>query len=926
MRVPKPGKMCVDGISRRRVVQGMLGVVSLSGLQLNSAVDAAMAGATHQETDLVDLVNVMQGTYSTWRFSHGNTLPLISCPFGMSNWTPQNSTGDGWFFDPTLLTMQGVRATHQPSPWMGDYGHCTVMAQAGDRVLRPKDRAAAYKTDNFHVSPDYLSVLFERDGVQLEAAPTERCAIFRFTFPAGKNGRFIIDTQSHIQIEPDGHTITGYSNMGYAASNKAACFFVAICEEPFVSASPFKAGAALNNQTTADGPGIGAVAEFGAVPHAIVRVGTSFISVEQARFNLAHELGSRPFDVVRAATRKLWNDTLGVVQLTGGTEKQRRTFYSCLYRTNLYPRMFHEPSTDGKSVYYSPFDGKIHHGVMYTDTGLWDGYHTLYPLLSLLQPERLGEMVQGFINAYHEGGWLPQWPHPGYHGTMGGTHSDVVITDALLKNIPGFDRQGAFDAMWKDATVPANGHGDGRGDLSDYIANGYLPHGKAGAVVSNTLDYAYDDACIALAAQRLGHTVQQKVLTKRALNYRAIYDPVTGFMRPKNADGTWVEPFDQYAWGDAYTEGGPWQWSLSVPHDPAGLMKLMGGSTALVRKLDRLFWQKPVFHVGGYGGVIHEMAEMAAVPFGQYDQGNQPGHQVLPHYIATGCPSRLQYWSRRVLNDLYSPDGYPGDEDNGEMAAWYVLAALGVFPHCPGRPSYVFTSPLFPKAVVSLKGGRKLVITAPGTSESAVYVRQVKINSHAQSRFWISHEELAKGGNVEFIMAERPEKRRLNAMDLPPSLSTYSSPPDWTDAVPLRVAINCGGVELGDYVADVYSTGGDAENLTPSPTKVGDTQRQGDFQYRIPLPMPVVGESYTLNLHFAPSTTDGTMDVHVNGVSVLSNYRPPSAGGVVVHSISGLLPTGGFLTIAFASSANIPPDSSSRVSAIEVIATPKPLK
>ena len=909
-----------NSLSRRQVVQGMLGIVGLSGLQMVAPGSAAYARALDKKNDLVDLVNVMQGTNSVWTFSHGNTLPLISYPFGMSNWTPQNSMGDGWFFNPTAMKLQGVRATHQPSPWMGDYGHCTVMCQSGSPVLLPKAREAAYSAENFEAGPDYLSVKFDDDGSRLEMSPTERCAIFRFTFPDGKPSRIIIDTQTHIQIEPDGHTITGYSRMGYAASNSAACYFVAVCDHPFVSAAPFKAGVPVADQTQLDGDGIGAVAELGTVPGAILRVATSFISIEQAHFNLKHELGNHTFDAVRAEARKVWNETLGVVKLTGGSDKQRRTFYSCLYRTNMYPRMFHEPGINGKPIYYSPFDGKVHEGVMYTDTGLWDGYHTLYPLLSLLQPERLGEMVQGFINAYKEGGWLPQWPHPGYHGTMGGTHSDVVLTDAILKNIPGFNKSDAFDALWKDASVEHTGYGDGRFGLNDYIASGYLPYGTTGAVVSNTLDYAYDDACIALSAQYLGKKDQQKILEKRAQNYRTLFDSSSGFMRPKKSDGTFVEPFDQYAWGDAYTEGGPWQWSLSVPHDPAGLIELFGGYRSLVTKLDHLFWQKPVFHVGGYGGVIHEMAEMAAVPFGQYDQGNQPVHQVMAHYIATGNPSRLQYWSRRVLNELYSPDSFPGDEDNGEMSAWYVLAALGVFPHCPGRPSYIFTSPLFPKAEISLAGGKKLVISAPATSQQAVYVHDIKLNGHSHSPLWISHEDLVKGGKLEFAMAERPRKRKLSLQDLPPSMTAYTSVSDQTDSTPLRVAINCGGDELGEFVGDCYSTGGDAVSLSQNPANLADTVRQGTFRYSIPLPMPSKDEAYTLKLHFPAQNSTGTMNVSINGKSVLSNYQPASASGENVHSIKNLLPDdSGYLTIAFAPSTGSQAGASS-VAALEVTA------
>ncbi len=452
-----------------------------------------------------------------------------------------------------------------------------------------------------------------------------------------------------------------------------------------------------------------------------------------------------------------------------------------------------------------------------------------------------------------------------------------------------------------------------------------MPVGSAGAVVSNSLDFAYDDACIALAAARLGHSDKQRELEQRALNYRLLYDPSVGFMRAKHADGTWQTGFDEFAWGNAYTEGGPWQWSLSVPHDPAGLMTLMGGPAALVRKMDRMLWQPPTFHPGGYGHEIHEMTEMAAVRFGQYDQGNQPAHQVLAHYVAAGCPARMQYWARRVLDHLYTPESFPGDEDNGEMASWYVLAALGLFPHCPGRPSYVFASPLFPEMVVTPPGGRRLVISAPATSPEAVYVRKVTLNGHEQGRLWIGHEALAHGGRLDFTMATRPETRRLTSADLPPSLSAYRAMPVRTEAVPVEVSINCGGAAVGPFVGDCFVDGGESVALDAPADALPDvcrTERRGTFAYRIPLPMPLGDGAYTVHLIFGRGAGPRSLSVRLNGAEQVSGFDPAAepGDGAIVRECHRVLPgPGGELLIELAPAPGRPP-SDCGLSGIQIFA------
>ncbi|BDI29097.1 alpha-1 2-mannosidase [Capsulimonas corticalis] len=877
-------------LTRRELLKDMMLAAGASALIAESALSAPAKRADSRDAkqaheDLVGLVNPMQGTNSNFGFSRGNTLPLVALPFGVTHWSAQTNEGDGWFFDPNVHTLQGVRATHQPSPWMGDYGYFTVMAQAGDAVLAPKARAAAYEPGDFQIGPHTLSVTFKQDGIRIEMTPTERCAAFRFTFPSGKTGRVLIDAHSHVEVDAGAGVVTGCSRLkGFGAPGNFGCYFYARFDTPIAKVYPFDDARQPIAGNMADGKDVGAAIEFEGKTTVVMRVATSFISVEQARISLDREIGSLSFDAVREAAAKTWNDTLGVARVSGGSERDRRTFYSCLYRAHLFPRMFHEYDASGKTVHYSAFDGKLHDGVMYTDTGLWDGYHTVYPLLSLLQPARLGEIIQGFIHAYQEGGWLPQWPNPGYHGTMGGTHSDVVIADAILKNIPGFDRDAAYAAIRKNATVDPGVSTEGRHHLNDYLRLGYVP-----GAVSDSLDYAYDDACIALAAQALGKTEDAALFGQRALNYKNNYDPAVGFMRAHNADGSWRPNFDQYAWGDGYTEGGPWQWTFAVPHDPAGLMALMGGRDAFLRKLDRMFWQPPTFHPGSYGQTIHEMREMASVSFGQYAQSNQPVHQVLPLYAAVGAPDKMHYWSRRVMDELYSPDNFPADEDNGEMASWFVLMALGLFPGCPGRPAFTLGSPLFTDITLTPSGGKTLHLHAPANSPKNIYVTHITRNGRNYSKLWIAYSDLQQGGRLDFTMAPRPTPRALSVSDLPESQSPYDANAARETSVSVKVAINCSGDELGEFIADCYFDGGAAITLPEADASPsGRSARQGAFTYKIPLPMPSAGQGYTIQLTFP---IGGRQSVAINGKTFFPDLNLETSGSKeTVKDIRGILP------------------------------------
>jgi predicted alpha-1,2-mannosidase len=479
-----------------------------------------------------------------------------------------------------------------------------------------------------------------------------------------------------------------------------------------------------------------------------VRIGTSFISHDQARVNLDEESGDRPFSVLLQEAEDKWESELGRVRIQGRTEYEHRTFYSCLYRTLLFPRVWHEIDAAGQTVHRSPYTGNIEPGVLYADHGFWDDYHAWYPMMALLYPERLSEILQGWVNAFREGGWIPQFPCPGYRGAMTGSPSDMVFGDAAAKGIKGFDLATAFDGLKKGATVPVRGFGFGRTQLKPYLELGYVPSGNGSAGVAQTLDYAYGDFCIAQVARALGLQQDAAFFNKRSSNWKHLFDPDTKFFRGRSADGSWLEPFNAFAWGGAYVEGGPWQYRFNVPHDPHGLFEVFGGEAKLVEQLEKMFVQPPRFDVGTYGSEIHEMAEMAAVDFGQYAQCNQPVHNVLYLFTIAGRRDRTQHYAHRVLSELYSPDNFPGDEDTGSMSAWYVLSALGLFAACPGSSQWTLGAPYFDAARVKFPSGETLTISARNVRD-VTFFNEVRLNGQLTNGIFVEHADL-RNARIDF--------------------------------------------------------------------------------------------------------------------------------------------------------------------------------
>lgn len=742
-----------SGNTRRSFLK-LSGVLALSAsldlpagatVEKSSKASHAAPGHHTHESGLIHLADPMQGTNSTPLFSRGNTLPIVAAPFGMAHWALQSSDSSPWFFQPNDLRLQGLRCTHQLSPWIGDYGYVTFLPFCGQPSPDASSRASSYRADDLKLSPHFLKVHLTRYRCIFELVPTERCSKMRFTFQdSGPAGVFldIPGKECDVHCDSSNGTITALTrdNRGGFPAGFAA-YYVAKVDTQITGFEVKEI----------DGHKVAIVGFAAQAGKAIsFRVGTSFISFEQATRNLSQEIGPKTFEQLLGETGEKWEEVLGRAHIQGGTEAQRKVFYSALYRASLFPRIWHEIDASGNVVHFSVYSGSVEPGVMYADHGFWDDYRSWYPMMTLLYPERLAEILQAWVNAFKEGGWLPQFPCPGYRGAMTGSLIDSVFGDAAAKDLKGFDLQTAYLGLKKHATQKGKpGFGYGRQALEEYLKLGYVPCDQVGGAVVETLDSAYGDFCIAQVARALGKHEDAEMFEKRSKNWRNLFDPKVKFLRGKLSNGSWLEPFEPHTWGGSYVEGSAWQYRFSVPHDPSGLMDAMGGKATFVGFLEEMLTQAPIFHVGSYGQEIHEMSEMAAVNFGQYAHSNQPVHHVLYLFTIAGRRDRTQYWVHRVLNELYSPENFPGDEDTGSMSSWYVLSALGIFSMCPGTPDWVLGAPLFEQAEIRLPDGPKIRITANRKKPEAYYGR-ILLNGKVHDGASVPHFVLRKGALLSF--------------------------------------------------------------------------------------------------------------------------------------------------------------------------------
>jgi predicted alpha-1,2-mannosidase len=690
-------------------------------------------------------INTLQGSRSRREFSTGNTYPAVGVPRGMTYWTPQ-TTDERFLFNGDEDSICGIRATHSPSPWMGDYGHFDIFPVVGPLHTTPAQRASNYDRESLVLEPNRAKLSLLRYGIDMRFAATSRCAAFEINFPSSGEASIVLQTGTasertygEIEVHKRGDQceIRGisYSNHGGCPENYG-CFFIVEIKAPAQDMGVFDVNLIAAHGTRHVGPQAGAYVCLEPGQKVIVRVATSFISFDQARRNLHQEIGRRGVEQVAQGTEALWANWLGRIQVEGGNESDRRCLASAMYRVGLFPMCGHEPDSHGGFHHRSPYDGQVHSGKLYTNNGFWDTHRTVYPLLALIDPQGYGEIVDGFLQAYRQTGWLPKWASPGFRDCMISTHIDAVISEAVMRGIPGFDHEEAYQAIRRNAFDHSKEPTKyGRVGLEPYDRLGYVPADVASFSVSRTLDFAYCDWCVAQMASRLGHQQDATYLLSRSKNYRNLWNSPQNLMRPKLKNGAWQEPWNPLVWGHSYVEGGAWQHSFNVPHDLEGLASLLGGPDKLIGTIEGLLQLPATYEHGSYGTTIHEMTEMAeatdlsGASFGQYAHSNQPVHGFLWYPAALGKSEWTTVQIERVMRSLYTPENLPGDEDNGEMSAWYILAAMGKFPICPGSgrmvsaPCRVFDQVLLRKSEPSHRridvGSSTLSPEAPITGVSA---------------------------------------------------------------------------------------------------------------------------------------------------------------------------------------------------------------
>ncbi|WP_207785424.1 GH92 family glycosyl hydrolase [Flagellimonas aquimarina] len=735
--------------------------------------------------EYLQYVNPLMGTDSDFSLSNGNTYPAIATPWGMNFWTPMTSKmGDGWTYKYDEKTIRGIKQTHQPSPWINDYAAFSLMAVTGDLKYKEDERASHFSHKAETVKPDYYSVYLADYDVVAEVTPTERAAHFRFTFPETDEAYIMLDgffKGSMVKILPEQRKIIGYcrNNSGGVPENFHN-YFVAEFDKDFELTHTWGDDWKLEENTTENrGDHVGAIIGFktkrGEAVH--VKVASSFISPEQAQLNLDREIGSKDFKETRSEATEAWEKELGRIEVSTQNIDHLRTFYSCLYRVLLFPRKFYEFDANNQVAHYSPYNGQVLPGYMFTDNGFWDTFRAVFPFFNMMYPELNSNIMEGLANTYKESGWLPEWASPGHRDCMIGSNSAPIIADAHLTGVTGFDKDLLLEAVIKNATTsegrPVNSVG--RAGVDYYNELGYVPYDVGiNENAARTLEYAYADFTIAQMAKSLGKSELADTYYKKSLNYKKLFDPSSKLMRGKNKDGQFQTPFNPLKWGDAFTEGNSLHYTWSVFHDVQGLMDLMGGDKEFVGMLDGVFNMPPEYDDSYYGFTIHEIREMQIMNMGNYAHGNQPIQHMIYLYNYAKQPWKTQSKVRKVLTKLYTPapDGYCGDEDNGQTSAWYVFSALGFYPVAPATNQYVIGSPLFDEAILHLQNGNTFKITAKGNGKDHPFIQSARLNNKDYDNTWIATETIQKGGELHFEMATEPNKKwGVSIESIPYSLS-----------------------------------------------------------------------------------------------------------------------------------------------------------
>ncbi|MFS4417923.1 GH92 family glycosyl hydrolase [Maribacter sp. 2307ULW6-5] len=745
---------------------------ALTGLLVSCGTENAQEtrpATAAEETTYLDYVNPLMGTDSEFSFSNGNTYPAIATPWGMHFWTPMTSKmGDGWTYKYDEMTLRGIKQTHQPSPWLNDYGAFSFMAVTGDLKFEENERASFFSHKAETVRPDHYSVYLADYDVVAEVTPTERAAHFRFTFPETDEAYILLDAflqGSKVTILPEERKIVGHSRNNHGGvPDNFHNYFVAEFDTDFDLTQTWTDGWELQeNSLASEGQHVGAIIGFKTKRGQTVnvKVASSFISPAQAQLNLDREIGDQDFDRTRSLAAAAWEKELGRIRVESENVDHLRTFYSCLYRVLLFPRKFYEHNAQGEVVHYSPYNGEVLPGYMFTDNGFWDTFRAVFPFFNMMYPDLNSKIMEGLANTYKESGWLPEWASPGHRDVMIGSNSAPIIVDAHLSGVKDMDNEVLLEAILKNATVahgrPVNSVG--RAGLEDYNALGYVPYDVGvNENAARTLEYAYADFTIAQMARSMGKDSLAQVYYKKSMNYKNLFDPSTKLMRGKNKDGTFQSPFNPLKWGDAFTEGNSLHYTWSVFHDIHGLMDLMGGEDDFVAMLDGVFDMPPKFDDSYYGFTIHEIREMQVMNMGNYAHGNQPIQHMIYLYNYGGQPWKTQEKIREVLTKLYqpTPDGYCGDEDNGQTSAWYVFSALGFYPVAPATGQYVLGSPLFDKVSLSLENGNTFSITTDNNGKGRPYIQSAQLNGKPFDQTFIATETVQAGGQLHFEMGGEP--------------------------------------------------------------------------------------------------------------------------------------------------------------------------
>ncbi|RIA09302.1 putative alpha-1,2-mannosidase [Flavobacteriaceae bacterium MAR_2010_72] len=723
-----------------------------------------------------NLVNPLVGSDSSFELSNGNTYPAIATPWGMNFWTPQTGEmGNGWGYTYDAHKIRGFKQTHQPSPWINDYAAFALFPETGTLKINEDERASWFSHKTEISKPHYYKVYLADYDVTTEITPTERGAQFQFTFPKSDKAHILVDgffKGSMVKVIPEERKIIGYcrNNSGGVPENFHN-YFVIYFDKDFEAVQTWKAdknskanNSKLSKALTAEGFHVGAAISFKTSDGEKVtaKVASSFISLEQAELNLSREIGNESFEQTKQKAVSLWNKELGRIEVTGGTLEQQKTFYTALYRVLLFPRKFYEIDANNQIMHYSPYNGRVLPGYMFTDNGFWDTFRAVFPFFTIMYPDYLSQVMQGLVNTYKESGWLPEWASPGHRDCMIGSNSAINIADAYLRGIRGFDIETLYQAIKKNSNHKGPLSSVGRFGSEYYNELGYVPYDVGvNENTARTLEYAFADWSIAELAKALNKPEEEiELFRKRSLNYKNVFDPEIGFMRGKNEDGTWATTFTPDKWGDAFTEGSSWHWTWCVFHDPIGLAESFGGIKKMRNRLDEVFTAKPTFNDSYYGQQIHEITEMLVSNMGQYAHGNQPIQHAIYLYNWLEQPWKTQRYAREIMSKLYSsaPDGLCGDEDNGQTSAWYVFSAMGFYPVTPGTGQYALGSPLFEQVKLHLENGKTFEIVAKNNSEENVYIQSITRGNEAYNKNYITYEDLMEGTIFSFDMDDEPNK------------------------------------------------------------------------------------------------------------------------------------------------------------------------